>query len=68
MENITRAELLEALKESVKLQSHYAELLNMYDGGERIIFNNADNWIKRLEYLKKQKKRDWIEAKIKYIT
>ena len=43
-------EILEkSLKESVKLQSHYANLLNMHDGGERMIFKNIDEWIERLE-------------------
>jgi len=37
-----------ALEESVKLQRHYAELLNMYDGGRRITFKDADAWITRL--------------------
>jgi hypothetical protein len=41
-------ELRTALEESVKLQSHYAELLNMHDGGRRIGFANADAWIARL--------------------
>ena len=45
-------QLEEALKESVKLQSHYAKLLNMYDGGERLQFNNADEWVDRLRSLK----------------
>ncbi len=40
-----------ALEESVKLQSHYAELLNMHDGGKRRVFT-ADEWIARL-------KKDW---------
>jgi len=44
--------LKEALEESVKLQSHYAGILNMYDGGERMQFKNADEWMKRLESLK----------------
>jgi hypothetical protein len=38
-----------ALEESVKLQSHYAELLNMHDGGQRIGFASADHWLARLE-------------------
>ncbi len=38
-----------ALGESVKLQSHYAQLLNMHDGGERIGFTDADEWIARLD-------------------
>jgi len=41
-------ELMVALTESVKLQSHYAKLLNMYDGGERRIFKSADEWVNRL--------------------
>jgi hypothetical protein len=38
-----------ALERSVKLQSHYAGLLNMWDGGERMQFKNADEWIERLK-------------------
>jgi hypothetical protein len=41
-------DLVKALEESVKLQSHYAELLNMHDGGKRIGFESADAWIARL--------------------
>lgn len=41
-------ELKKALDESVKLQSHYAELLNGYDGGRRLIFNDKEEFIKRL--------------------
>jgi hypothetical protein len=37
-----------ALEESVKLQSHYAELLNMHDGGHRLTFADADAWLTRL--------------------
>lgn len=37
-----------ALEESVALQSYYASLLNMHDGGGRIGFANADAWIDRL--------------------
>jgi hypothetical protein len=37
-----------ALDESVKLQSHYAELLNMHDGGQRIGFEDGKAWIARL--------------------
>ncbi len=40
--------LREALEESVKLQGHYAELLNMYDGGSRIVFLSATDWMARL--------------------
>ncbi|MGD0278086.1 MAG: hypothetical protein ABSC11_02140 [Smithella sp.] len=45
-----RIETLEiALSESLKLQSHYAELLNMHDGGKRIGFKTIEEWINRLE-------------------
>ena len=42
------AELRKALQASVRLQSHYAQLLNSYDGGKRIIFNTVEEWIARL--------------------
>ncbi len=45
----TRAQLLAALDASVKLQSHYANLLNTYDGGHRMSFANGDAWITRLQ-------------------
>lgn len=38
-----------ALRESLKLQSHYAKLLNMHDGGKRIGFETVDEWIERLK-------------------
>jgi hypothetical protein len=37
-----------AFKELIKLSGHYAELLNMYDGGNRRSFNSPDEWIARL--------------------
>jgi hypothetical protein len=37
-----------ALEESIKLQSHYAGILNMYDGGERLQFKDVFEWIQRL--------------------
>lgn len=37
-----------ALTESLKLQSHYANLLNMYDGGKRLQFEDIDAWMARL--------------------
>ena len=43
---------VEALEESIKLQSHYAGLLNTWDGGERLIFASAVEWLKRLAALK----------------
>jgi hypothetical protein len=41
-------EVWEALQESLKLQAHYAELLNMHDGGQRLIFTTVDAWLARL--------------------
>ncbi len=41
-------EIQNALEESVKLQSHYAKLLNAWDGGQRIGFKSAKEWIQRL--------------------
>ena len=40
--------LRKALAESVKLQSHYADLLNMQDTGHRLLFKNSAEWINRL--------------------
>lgn len=48
----TRVEAIEkALTESVGLQSHYAECLNMMDGGQRLTFDTVDAWLERLERL-----------------
>lgn len=41
-------ELRCALEQSLKLQSHYAALLNMYDGGTRMQFKTVEAWMKRL--------------------
>lgn len=41
-------DLWAALEESVKLQSHYAGLLNMHDGGDRKQFTDAQEWMDRL--------------------
>ena len=48
---LTPDELWNALEESVKLQSHYAWLLNMHDGGQRKQFANAKEWLQRLQIL-----------------
>ena len=39
-----------ALREALKLQKHYAELLNMHDGGQRRseVFATPETWIARL--------------------
>src|ERR1039458_4384560 len=42
-------ELMLALIESVKLQSHYAELLNRHDAGKRATFSCPAEWIERLK-------------------
>lgn len=46
-------QVLIALEESLKLQTHYAKLLNMHDGGKRIGFETVDAWLERLEEVKK---------------
>ena len=46
------AKLEAGLQQSVELQSHYAELLNMHDGGQRLAFANAEAWLDRLAVLK----------------
>ena len=46
------AKLEAALQQSVELQSHYAELLNMHDGGQRLPFANVEAWLDRLAALK----------------
>lgn len=48
----SKEDLLIALEESVKLQSHYAGLLNNYDGGKRIEFKTPEAWIARLRTTK----------------
>lgn len=45
----TREQLELALCSSVRMQAHYATLLNMHDGGERRTFDSADAWLTRLE-------------------
>jgi len=45
-------ELEAALRESLKLQSHYAALLNDYDGGKRMGFSSVEAWLNRLRSLK----------------
>jgi hypothetical protein len=49
------AQLQYGLEESLKLQSHYAELLNMYDHGERIQFDTVEEWLQRIEQVKLQR-------------
>jgi hypothetical protein len=47
--NAKLSEMEIALRESVSLQSHYAALLNDYDGGKRLQFESSDAWVKRLK-------------------
>jgi hypothetical protein len=50
MPTASAEELYNALRESLKLQRHYAELLNMNDGGQRRldVFASPEAWIARL--------------------
>jgi hypothetical protein len=48
MDKISLHELYNALEQSLKLQSQYAELLNMYDGGKRMQFSTPEEWVERL--------------------
>jgi hypothetical protein len=50
------ARLRDGLEQSVALQSHYANILNMADGGKRIVFKTADEWLARLKALKERAK------------
>jgi hypothetical protein len=51
MERALAAE--KALDESVKLQSHYATLLNDYDGGKRMTFADGKAWLERLQHIQR---------------
>jgi len=42
------------LKESIKHQAHYAQLLNQWDGGERIVFKDVQQWLDRLKNIKEE--------------
>lgn len=53
MPNFGYDEVWEGLVQSLKLQSHYAELLNMHDGGERIGFKTPKEWLERLREIEK---------------
>jgi len=46
-------EVFNALEQLIHLQAHYASLLNMYDGGKRIEFKDAKQWLDRLREQKK---------------
>lgn len=58
-------EVLEiALEESVKLQSHYAALLNMHDGGKRLQFTTSEEWIDRLVEIGQMKRNENTNVQI----
>jgi hypothetical protein len=59
--------VVEALDESLKLQSHYAALLNMHDGGQRKGFANAEEWIERLEANKAKAKARLVQKAAKEV-
>ena len=42
---------IKALQESLKLQAHYARLLNDWDGGRRHIFKSVGEWLRKLELI-----------------
>lgn len=42
-------QLQDALDKSVSLHGHYARILNMEDGGQRLQFHNGQDWIARLQ-------------------
>ena len=46
--------VLHALEELVKLQAHYARLLNAHDGGERKAFESAEQWMERLKEVERR--------------
>lgn len=50
-------DLVRALDASVRLQSHYANLLNQWDGGERRCFQDGAEWIARLRSMEEKKGR-----------
>ena len=56
-----------ALAESVKLQAHYAKLINMHDGGERAIFPTSEEWIARLRETGKLPKHMTLKAAYDHI-
>jgi hypothetical protein len=55
MANYGYDEIWYALEEAIKLQAHYAELINMHDGGQRIPFKSAKEFLDRLRKLSNKK-------------
>ncbi len=59
MPNFGYDEVWNALEESVRLQSYYANLLNVYDDGKRMVFLDSKEWLLRLRKVyKKERRRD----------
>jgi hypothetical protein len=46
--DVSKVELLIALRESVRLQSNYARRLNLWERGYRFITDSPEAWIARL--------------------
>ena len=46
------------LEQSLQLQSHYGELLNTWDGGQRLAFKDAADWIARLRMSPEERMAD----------
>jgi len=44
--------IADGLEGSVRLQSHYAAMLNAYDDGQRLTFQDGAAWLERLASLK----------------
>jgi hypothetical protein len=57
---VSREELEAPLAESVKAQSHCANLLNGYDGGRRTIFADAAAWLERLRACRRRQAAEMV--------
>lgn len=53
-------EVRSALNKSITLQSHYASLLNQYDGGSRKQFLDSQDWIERLREVAGKDSKDSV--------
>jgi hypothetical protein len=65
MDQPTKDELRQALEELVQLQAHYAELLNMHDGGQRHAFRSVDEYLERLRELRRKGAETWARDPIR---
>jgi hypothetical protein len=48
MQRNANTELRRALKAAVRLQADYAQLLNQYDGGDRAVIRDVDEWLAKV--------------------